>query len=206
MNQILMYKNMNKNKTILCFILFLFFIFILIILMFYCILHFTKINKNQIKAKNLKDSYNITKLYNQNINYNISRKIYINPYIIGKLKIDKLDIEYPILSVATEENLKKSLCRFAGPMPNEIGNLCIAGHNYLDNSFFGRLYLLNINDLVTIFDYYGNKKEYKLIEIKEIDNNDLSCTNQQTNNKRIVTLMTCSSLDSKRTIYIGEEI
>ena len=55
-----------------------------------------------------------------------------------------------------------SVCRFAGPMPNEIGNLCIAGHNYINNKLFGRLAELKIGDEITIYDLSGNSINYSI--------------------------------------------
>ena len=55
------------------------------------------------------------------------------------IEIPKIGIYYPIISEATDELLKISPCRIAGPMPNEDGNLCIAGHNYDNYKFFSKL-------------------------------------------------------------------
>ena len=50
-----------------------------------------------------------------------------------------------VISKTNDELLKLSICRYYGPMPNEIGNLCIAGHNYKNNLMFSKLNKLNIN-------------------------------------------------------------
>ena len=39
------------------------------------------------------------------------------------LKIDKIKLDYPILSEVSEDLLKIAPCRFAGPLPNNVGNL-----------------------------------------------------------------------------------
>ena len=58
----------------------------------------------------------------------------------------------------TEGNLLKiAPCRFYGPMPNEVGNICIAGHNYNSYKFFSRLKNLSIGDVITIFDLSRKK-------------------------------------------------
>ena len=49
---------------------------------------------------------------------------------IGILNIPSLNIEYPILSTTNEKNLKVSLTKYWGGNPNEVGNLCVSGHNY----------------------------------------------------------------------------
>ena len=44
-------------------------------------------------------------------------------FVIGIIKIDKIKLDYPILSDVSDELLKIAPCRFAGPLPNKIGNL-----------------------------------------------------------------------------------
>ena len=46
------------------------------------------------------------------------------------IEIPSIDLHYPIISEISEDNLKIAPCKFYGSMPNEIGNLCIAAHNY----------------------------------------------------------------------------
>ena len=49
---------------------------------------------------------------------------------IATIRIPKINIYYPILSETTEELLKKAPTKFMYGEPNEVGNFCIAGHNY----------------------------------------------------------------------------
>lgn len=72
--------------------------------------------------------------------------------VIGLIEIKKININYPIISSYNDELLKIAPCRFYGPMPNEVGNLCIAGHNYNSYKFFSKLKNLSIGDNVTIYD------------------------------------------------------
>lgn len=91
-------------------------------------------------------------------------------------------------------------------MPNEIGNLCIAGHNYVDYKFFSRLNELEIDDTIKIYDLAGNIIAYKIFKIYETNSNDTSCTSQDTNNTRMVTLITCNNVNGKRLIIQAKEI
>ena len=50
--------------------------------------------------------------------------------IIGKLEIPKLNIDKYILKESSSKALKVSVTKLYGPEINEIGNFCIAGHNY----------------------------------------------------------------------------
>lgn len=77
--------------------------------------------------------------------------------VIGLIEIKSIGINYPIISSYNDDLLKISPCRFYGPMPNEIGNLCIAGHNYNSYKFFSRLKKLSNGDIITIFDLSRRK-------------------------------------------------
>lgn len=212
MNQILIYKNLNKtnsNKKYLFLCIFYASILLFASTFIYMCVYYYKLNDNNVKSKSLLQSFNISSLYVNDNRYNasyISTTQNLEYFVIGVIEIDKINLHYPILSYSTEENLRISLCRFAGPMPNEIGNFCIAGHNNIDNSFFGKLNLLDYGDVIRIYDVYGTLLNYSIYDKYEVLNTDFSCTSQNTNGKRIVTLMTCNSLKDTRVILKAEEI
>lgn len=204
MNQILICKKSKIKNIVLKSVLYSSISFSLVLL-FYVIIYYYNLAKNEIISKKMLLSYNISSLYYSDNRYKTS---YINnsePLIIGTLEISKINLKYPILSYSDEENLNISPCRFAGPLPNQIGNLCIAGHNNIDNSFFGRLYLLKVGDIIRIFDNKKNYKDYAIYTKYEIEKNDFECTSQDTAGKRIVTLMTCNSIKDTRIILKAEE-
>ena len=126
-------------------------------------------------------------------------------FVIGIIKIDKIKLDYPILSDVSDELLKIAPCRFAGPLPNKIGNLCIAGHNYIDNTSFAQIVKLISGDTINIYGLDGKSVEYHVTEKKEVEGTDFSCTSQFTGGKRIVTLMTCNSIKQTRVIVRAEE-
>ena len=159
--------------------------------------------KNSNISQNIVSNFNIKTLYSDNTNYNsslISVEDYSEPLVIGLIEIEKINIVYPILSTSSEDLLKLSPCRFAGPMPNEIGNLCIAGHNYANNTHFGKIDVLNKGDLIKIYDVNGNFLIYKTYDIYETKYNDLSCTNQNTNGMKEITLITCNNINGNRIV------
>lgn len=204
MNQILICKKSKIKNIVLKSVLYSSISFSLVLL-FYVIIYYYNLAKNEIISKKMLLSYNISSLYYSDNRYKTS---YINnsePLIIGTLEISKINLKYPILSYSDEENLNISPCRFAGSLPNQIGNLCIAGHNNIDNSFFGRLYLLKVGDIIRIFDNKKNYKDYAIYTKYEIEKNDFECTSQDTAGKRIVTLMTCNSIKDTRIILKAEE-
>lgn len=55
---------------------------------------------------------------------------------IGKLEIPKIDLTTYILSETDKNTLKISVTKLCGPKINEVGNLCIAGHNYNNSNMF----------------------------------------------------------------------
>ena len=121
-----------------------------------------------------------------------------SPFVIGLIKIDKLDLLYPILSTVSDDLLNISPCRFYGPMPNQVGNLCIAGHNKTNDKMFGKLDLLNIGEKIEIYDLNGYCINYIVYDINNIHSNDTSCMNQNTNGKREICLITCNNIKDSR--------
>ncbi len=145
---------------------------------------------------------------NSILNYNStsgSKDNSSDSFVIGIIKIDKIKLDYPILSDVSDELLKIAPCRFAGPLPNKIGNLCIAGHNYIDNTSFAQIVKLTSGDTINIYGLDGKSVEYHVTEKKEVEGTDFSCTSQFTGGKRIVTLMTCNSIKQTRVIIRAEE-
>ena len=153
-------------------------------------------SKNEEISKELLDSFS-NSLY-ANYQNDIISKVNNNSFVIGIIEIEKIKLNYPILSTQSKELLEISPCRFAGPLPNNVGNLCIAGHNYADKRFFGRLKELSLNDKISLYDLSGKKLDYIIYEKREILSTDLSCTSQETNGNIIVTLITCNNISGKR--------
>ena len=123
---------------------------------------------------------------------------------IGKIKIPKLEIEKYILAETTEESLKAAVTKTCGPKANEIGNLCISGHNYVQT--FGRLKELEIGDKILITDTYNREITYQVYKVYKVDPTDTSCLSQETNGEREVTLITCTLGAIKRNIVKAIEV
>lgn len=125
-------------------------------------------------------SYNITRLYSNNINSNfITNETTLS--VIGTIKIPKLNLSYPIFSEYSDQLLKISVCKFYGPNINSVGNLCIIGHNYNNGNLFSDLYKLSINDIIEIYDENSNVFSYYIYTIYEVNADDLNYLNQETN-------------------------
>ena len=120
---------------------------------------------------------------------------------IGTVSIPKLNVSYPIFSKTTDELLKVSVCKFHGCNPNEVGNLCIVGHNYRNTKFFSKVPTLEMGDIVEIKDLSKRKVKYQVYDMHTVDPNDTKDTTQYTNGKREVTLITCTN-DSKQRVIV----
>ena len=151
-------------------------------------------------SRKLLNNYNLTTLYQTE--ESSSQQLSNVPFVIGIIKIDKIDLNYPILSQTNDDLLKVSVCRFAGPMPNEVGNLCIVGHNYIDTRFFSRLDELSNGDEIKIYDLRGKNIIYEVYRKYEVNSNDLTCTDQNVNNNKIVTLITCDNINDLKRLII----
>lgn len=110
---------------------------------------------------------------------------------VGVLKIPNLNIEYPILADTSDELLKVSITKYWGPNPNEVGNLCILGHNYKNSKFFGNLLNIEKSELIQITDISGNTLNYKVYDFFVVNPDDTSCTSQLTDGNTEITLITC---------------
>ena len=80
------------------------------------------------------------------------------------------------------------------------GNLCIAGHNYDNNSFFSKISILNINDEIYIYDNSNNKFTYYVSNIYEVKSDDFSPIYSYDKNSKLLTLITCNNLNNNRII------
>lgn len=131
-------------------------------------------------------------------------------YTIGRINIPAIKCEYPILSSDTESFdtlLKIAPVKFYGSNPNEIGNLCIVGHNYKNSQFFSKVPKLEKGDIIEISDTFGKTIQYEIYDKYIVLETDTSCTSQMTGGKREVTLITCTNAnDEHRVIVKAREI
>ena len=160
-----------------------------------------------LSSKNKNDNTNnIVEESVKNDNSANTSKVYTAPNgeaysIIGILNIPSLGINYSILSSCSDQLLKISICRYWGPEPNQVGNCCIAGHNWLNSKFFSKLQNIKLGDKIEITDLSKRTLIYTVYDTFYVsDLNDTSCTSQVTNGHTEVTLITCSNDSSKRFI------
>ena len=120
---------------------------------------------------------------------------------IGRIVIPKISVDYVILDHTTDELLKVAPCKFHGSNPNEVGNLCIAGHNYRNKRFFSKVPTLVVGDIVQITDLSGRTIDYEVYDVHTVDPENRDDTTQKTGGRKEVTLITCTN-DSKQRVIV----
>lgn len=130
---------------------------------------------------------------------------------IGRIQIPKINVDLAILAESSEnlvEWLKVSPVKFWGADPNEIGNFSIAGHNYRNKKFFSKVPTLEEGDRLKITDVNGKTMTYEVFDkyTVEPENTDCIYPVEGKENKRVVTLITCTNDSKKRVIVQAEEI
>lgn len=155
-------------------------------------------NKNQVDSTEIEEEteYPKEQIINEYEGYDV----------IAKLEIPKIKLETYILKKFSISALNISVTKFWGVNPNEIGNFCVAGHNFQNKNMFHNLKKLEIGDTFFISDNKVGKIEYKIYDLYTVSPDDVSCLSQETNGNREVTLITCTSDSQKRIIVKGREI
>ena len=177
MNQILFYKN-RINKIVKLFykyILYGIFVVGVIVIVF------------MFKDKNIMKN---NEIYSEIINTNIKLN---QIYKLGRIVIEKIDLDYIIFNDYSEELLKISICKL---LENK-GNITLIGHNYDNGKFFSDINKLENDDKISIF---MDNVEYKYIvyDKYEVFEEDLSPL--EGNNIQEITLITCNNFNKMRLI------
>ncbi len=122
--------------------------------------------------------------------------------VLGKIVIDKIGVEQPILETVEEEALEKGVIKLYGEDDlNQEGNFCIAGHNY--ENIFKKLDEMEIGDEIKIIDTDQNSTQYKITEISSVEPTDLNLLRKE-EGKTQITLITCENYSAKRLIVKAE--
>lgn len=124
---------------------------------------------------------------------------------VGRVVIPKINVDYPILANWSDALLKVSICKFHGPNPNEVGNLCLVGHNYRNKRFFSKVPTLEIGDIVQITDLSKRTIEYEVYDMHTVLPDNKDDTTQKTGGKKEVTLITCTNDSQQRVIVKCKE-
>ena len=122
--------------------------------------------------------------------------------VLGKIKIDKIEVEQYILDSTDEKALKAGVGKLNGGSLNQIGNFAIVGHNF--DKFFKRLPELRVGDTIVIIDKNMKETSYNVTDINEVDPDDLTPLLTQVG-KTEITLITCQDGATKRFIIKAEK-
>ena len=122
--------------------------------------------------------------------------------VLGKIKIDKINVEQYILDSKEEGALKNGVIKLYGSSLNNYVNLCLAGHNY--DEVFGKLNELDLGDTITLVEKDNKETDYKIKEIISVDPTDLTPLIQD-DEKVSLTLITCENATTQRLIIKAEE-
>ena len=124
--------------------------------------------------------------------------------VIGIISIPKLKIQYPIFNVDNTATLKFGTAAIYPANVEEAlnapGNVVIAGHNYRNKRMFSKLYTLQNGDSIFITNIYGVTLEYKVYNNYTAGANDFDYATRETNGRTEISLTTCTSDASTRTI------
>lgn len=125
--------------------------------------------------------------------------------VVAKLEIEKIKLETYVINFS-ESALNISVTKFWGPAPNEVGNFCIAGHNFKNKNMFHNLKKLQIGDKLTLKDNNIGIIDYEVYNIYTVNPEDVSCLSQNTEGKKEITLITCTNDSKKRIIIKSREL
>lgn len=127
---------------------------------------------------------------------------YLDYPVTAKIIIPKINLETNVLRDFSKETLDKCLVKFWGPNPNEIGNFCIAGHNYEKENMFSDLKELEVGEEFYLLDNKNGKYTYVISDIYKVNYKNLEPINQNTDGKRVVTLITCTNYSNDERLIV----
>ncbi len=122
--------------------------------------------------------------------------------VLGKIKIDKIEVEQYILDSTDEKALKAGVGKLNGGSINQIGNFAIVGHNF--DKFFKRLPELRVGDTFVIIDKNMKETTYSITDISNVDPDDLTPLLTQVG-KTEITLITCEDGATQRFVIKAEK-
>ena len=132
-------------------------------------------------------------------------KVKVDSNYIAVLKIDKINLEKGLYEIGNSlNNVDHNIEILSGSnMPDvENGNLVLASHNgYLKESYFRKLYKLEIHDKVSVF-YDCYEYVYEVINTYKVEKTG-TVKVIRNNNKTTLTLITCSG-DTEQLVVICE--
>ncbi len=125
--------------------------------------------------------------------------------VSSQLKIEKLDIDTYVLESSNKNAMEVSVIKCFGSNPNEVGNYCIAGHNYITKNMFSELKKLEVGDEISLTDNKHGTVMYEIYDKYKVVPTQTDILSQETNGEKQITLITCSDYSKKRIIIKARE-
>ena len=126
--------------------------------------------------------------------------------VSARLTIPKINLDTYVFKNYSKSALDTGLTSYYGGNPNEVGNYCVAGHNFLRKNMFGRLTELKKGDRMTLTDKKHGAITYQVYDIYKVNPDQTEVLSQETKGKKEITLITCSDYTSKRIIVKAREV
>ncbi len=126
--------------------------------------------------------------------------------VSAKLEIEKINLETYVFEDYDEEAMWICPTKYFGPNPNEIGNYCIAAHNYNKKNMFNNIIKLEKGDNINLTDNINGKITYTVYDVYKVEPKDTETLSQQTDGKVELTLITCSDYSRKRIIVKARKL
>lgn len=133
-------------------------------------------------------------------------KTYKGYDVCAKLEIPAISLVTNVLKNYSTSALNISVTKFWGVDPNQIGNFCVAGHNFKNKNMFRNLKKLNVGDRLFVTDEKIGKVEYEIFNIYKVFPEDTSCLTSSITGEREVTLITCTTDSKQRIIVKAKEV
>ena len=206
-------KRKNKRKKLIVIVRNI----ILLILVFVLIYMIYGMYK-EVKVRNFASNENIGVLSkkDKNIednltNTNMNRSFIEMPEVLvvekykgydvdSRLEIPKIKLSTNVLKEYTTEGLDVCASKYYGPNANEIGNYCIAGHNYNKENMFNHLIDLSLGDSIYLTDNENGVVEYTVYDIYKVKPQNTEPLSQETQGERELTLITCVNYSKNRLV------
>lgn len=158
---------------------------------------------NMIKSKKTEETNSPANQTEQQSQKETMPKEYEGYSVLGQLVIEKIGLDKYIVDSKEDSAMAKAPAKLYGNNLNEIGNFCIAGHNY--EEVFAKLNELQVGDKFYIVDTEDNIQDYEIKEVKEVEPTDLSIL-MPVEDKIQVTLITCIEGATKRLVIVAERV